>query len=166
LVNGQWALYVSLYGGQGQILGWLTFTNSAQEDLGGDVNWIKGMIPTAAFYPGGFNFETHASGSFLNPAANPLLGFTDGMVVLTGGNLLENITNNVSVSGATVMNLSSNKLSLKLSASKGTFKGSIVDPASGASIPLNGVLLQKQGFGSGYFLGAGESGRIFFGPAN
>ena len=161
-LNGQWPLYVSLYGGQGQILGWLSFTNSGQENLGGDVSWIKAAMPAAKFYPNGFDFGTPATGSSYNPAAVPLIGFNAGVVVLTGGNLSSDITSGVSVNGSTVT--STNKLSLKLSASKGTFKGSIANPSGKAGISFSGVYLQNQNFGSGYFLGTNQSGRAFFGP--
>jgi hypothetical protein len=53
-----------------------------------------------------------------------------------------------------------------LSASKGTSKGTLVNPPSKSKIPFNGVFLQNQDFGSGYFLGTSQSGRVYFGPAN
>jgi hypothetical protein len=162
--NGEWPLYASLYGGQGQLLGWLAFTNSGQENIGGDVNWITAAIPRGKFYTNGFDIELPATGSVYNPALTPLIGFTSGVVVLSGGNLPNDITDNVSVIGAGVT--STNKLSLKLNAASGTFKGSIANPVQKGSISFSGVFLQNQDFGSGYFLGTNQSGRVFFGPAN
>jgi hypothetical protein len=163
-LNGQWPLYVSLYGGQGQILGWLSFTNSGQENPGGDVSWIKAAMPAAKFYRNGFDFDTHATGSSYNPAAAPLIGFSAGVVILTGGNLSSDLASGVSVNGSTVT--STNTLNMTLSASKGTFKGSIANPAGKGAISFSGVYLQNQNFGSGYFLGTNQSGRVFFGPGN
>jgi hypothetical protein len=157
--NGQWPLYVSLYGGQGQLFGWLIFANGTVE---GDLNWIKNPVAKAKFYPGGFDFDTHAIGSKFH-ATNPFLDFSSGVLILSGANLPAPITNLVTVSGITV---TGPNLSLRFSAVKGTFKGSFVNPPGNAKIPLNGVLLQNQDFGSGYFLGAGQSGSVFFGPAN
>jgi hypothetical protein len=162
-VNGEWPLYVSLYAGQGQLLGWLTFTNSGQENVGGDVDWIKNAITGAGFYPNGFNFDLHVTGSVYNPAASPLINFANGMLVLTGGNLPSAVTNTVTVAGASATG--ANKLSLKLSAANGTFKGSVPDPP-GKPISFSGVFLQNQNFGSGYFLGTTQSGRVFFAPAD
>jgi hypothetical protein len=162
--NGEWPLYASLYRGQGQLLGWLLFTNSGQKNVVGDVSWIKAAVPSAKFYPNGFDLDLQSIGSIYNPAAAPLIGFTSGVITLTGGNLASDITENVSVTGASV--IATNKLSLKLSASKGTFKGSTPNPPAKASISFNGVFLQNQNFGSGYFLGTNQSGRIFFGPAD
>jgi len=156
--NGQWPLYVSLYGGQGQLFGWLTFANGAVD---GNVNWIKN--PTKAkFYPAGFAFDTYAVGSQFH-AANPLLDFSSRMLILSGANLPDPLTNLVTLSGTTV---TGPNVSLNLNAAKGTFKGSFVNPPAKGKIPLNGVLLQNQDSASGYFLGAGQSGTVFLGPAN
>jgi hypothetical protein len=161
--NGEWPLYVSPYGGQGQLLGWLTFTNAGPESVGGDVSWIKNPIATAKFYPGGFNFDTHATGSIYNPALTPLINFTTGILILTDGNLASPITNNIPINGTSA---TGPNVTFSLSASKGTFKGSFTNPSGNSKIPFNGVFLQNQNFGSGYFLGTSQSGRVFFGPPN
>jgi hypothetical protein len=83
---------------------------------------------------------------------------------LSDGNLPASIVNGVTASGATVT--STNKVTLKLSAGQGTFKGTVPNPPGKKPISFNGVLLQNQNFGSGYFLGTNQSGRIFFGPPN
>lgn len=158
---GDWPLYVSLYGGQGQILGWL---NIASGTIGGDLNWIRPVVPGAKVYPSGFNFTPHIIGSIYNPTASPLIGFTSGVIVLTGGNLIAPITNAVTISGTKASG--ANKVTLKLSAGQGTFKGTVPNPPNKAAISFSGVLLQNQNFGSGYFLGTIQSGRIYFGPAN
>ena len=162
-VKGNWPLYISLYSGQGQLLGWLTFTNSGPENLGGDVDWIKNAITGAKFYPNGFNFNLQTIGSIYNPAASPLVGFANGRIVLTGGGLSNAITNNVTVAGASATG--PNKLTLKLSPATGMFKGSIPNPP-GKPVSINGAFLQNQNVGSGYFLGTDQSGRVFFEPAN
>ena len=163
--NGEWPFFDSLYKGQGQILGWLLFTNSSPATLSGNVNWIKSPTACGKFYTNGFNFESAAMGSFFNPAANPLIGFTNGVVIVSGGNLPSNIVNDVIVTnGSIVVNLSSNKLTLKLSASKGTFTGSVVNPATGASKSFTGVFLQSEDLGLGYSLGTNQSSSVFFGP--
>ncbi|HLX68813.1 MAG TPA: hypothetical protein VKV04_04215, partial [Verrucomicrobiae bacterium] len=163
-IDGQWPLYAPLYSGQGQILGWLQFTNPPQGGVGGQVDWIKPQIDNAKFYPGGFNFETMVAGSAYDAGASPLIAFANGTLVFSGGNLANPFTNNVSVSGSTIKNSSStNKLTMKFSASKGTFTGSVVNPFTGVSMPFNCVYLQNEGFGAGDFLGTDQSGGVFFG---
>jgi len=53
---------VPLYGGRGLLLGWLTFTNRATDDLAGLVSWIKPTKPLTKYYPGGFTNESVALG--------------------------------------------------------------------------------------------------------
>lgn len=156
-VNGQWPLYVSLYAGQGQVFGWLSFTNSG---IGGDANWIKNAIPNAAFYPNGFQTDIQVLGSIYNRSAAPLIGFASGMIVLTDGNLPASLTNNATVNGASATG--DNSLTLKLTSGNGMFKGTVGNP----KISFNGVFLQNQNFGSGYFLGTDQSGGVFFGPGD
>ena len=87
------------------------------------------------------------------------------MLVFSGGNLANAFTNNVTVSGSTVMNsTSTNKLTMKVNASKGTFTGSVVNPFTGVLMPFNGVYLQNENFGSGDSLGTNQSSHVFFGP--
>ncbi len=156
--NGQWPLYVSLYGGQGQLIGWLTFTNST---VSGDVSWIKNPIANAKFYRNGFDYDATAIGSVYQSAA---FNFNPGLLMLTGGNLADSITNILNVNGTSA---SGGNTSLSLSAAKGTFKGSFANPPAKGKTSFNGVFLQNQNVGSGYFLGgAGQSGKVFFGPAN
>jgi len=55
-------------------------------------------------------------------------------------------------------------LKMTVSTSSGSFKGSVIDPASGKSISFTGVVLQKQNFGGGFFTGTNQIGRVFLGP--
>jgi len=67
------------------------------------------------------------------------------------------------VNGTTVT--STNKLSLKLSTAKGTFKGSIANPSGKGAISFSGVYLQNQNFGSGYFSAPIKAEEFSLGPA-
>jgi len=162
--RGEWPLYASLYGREGQILGWLGFTNSGPQNVGGTVNWIKAAVPRGKFYTNGFAMKLPVTGSSYNPALTPLLDFASGVVVLTGGNLPNDITDNINADGNAVS--STNKLTLKLNGASGSFKGSVPNPVRRGLISFSGVFLQNQDFGAGYFLGTNQSGRVFFGPAN
>lgn len=166
-VGGQWPLFTPFDGGQGEILGWLLFSNTVPETLTGDVTWIKSSsIPGARIYPGGFDFETTVMGSAWNSGASPLIGFNSGVVILSGGNLSTDITNNVTVNGSSIVNTSGGKLTLKLNTSSGVLSGSVANPLARGSISFNGVFLQNQDVGLGYSLGMDQSSLFFFGPAN
>jgi hypothetical protein len=167
LTNGEWAFYVPLYSGNGSILGWLTFSNQDDSDITGNVDWFKLSAAGGKLYPAGFTNGTEAVGSsyhFTNGV--PVLDFTNGVVWLANGNLANSFTNQVTLDSASkVTNDSTNALTLTITTSTGLFKGSVVNPATGGKpIAINGVLLQKQNFGGGFFLGTNQTGRVFFGP--
>jgi hypothetical protein len=122
---------------------------------------------TSKYYPAGFAVSLEAGGSRYNaPIAvgSKVLNMTLGNVVLTDGNLARPITNAVSLGfDNKVTNLSSNKLSLSLKLSTGSFSGSVVNPVTAKSIKIQGVLQQKLNAAYGYFLGTNQSGQVYFG---
>jgi len=165
---GQWPLYASLYSGKGLILGWLTFANKPGDDVNGQVSWIKQPQPTTAFYPGGFTNEMEVVGSRYHQFTNHVaaLDFSAGNLWLADGNLPYNFTNRIVLGTNNVATgTGTNKLKLAISASSGLFNGSVANPVTKKKrILFKGAVFQKQNFGSGYFLGTNQSGRVFFGP--
>ncbi len=162
--NGQWALHAPLYGGGGTLYGWLLFNSSTNEDLSGEITWIRPEIPWAWYYPGGFALIDSVTGSrYLRPPkATKVLNFTTGTVEFNGGNLERGITNRITIdSNNRLQNLSANTLRLTFSLSNGSFAGSVMDPISWARIPFKGVLLQKQGIAVGYFPGWDQTGEVW-----
>jgi hypothetical protein len=164
---GQWPLYASLYGGQGVLWGWLTFTNAS--GLGGGVSWIK-PASAATYYPAGFSLAVEALGARYFPPGRgtDVLGLaTSANLTLTleGGGLPHGITNQISLAAnGQVTTLSGPKLALTFTPSTGAFKGtSLVNPTA-SPVSFGGVLLQNQGFGSGFFLGVSQSGQARLGP--
>lgn len=167
--TGQWPLYLALYSAQGSMLSWITFTNAPTTDLNGALSWIKPANVRSKYYPSGFAVIVDAAGARYNApvgVGSKALNIALGNVVLTDGNLARSITNLVSLgSNNKVTNLSSNKLSLSITLSTGSFSGSVVNPATAKSIRIQGALQQKLNTGYGYFLGTNQSGQVFFGPA-
>lgn len=163
--NGQWPFYTTLYAGKGSMLGWLTIGNEIDTDISGPLTWFKFAQP-GNFYPLGFTNEVTAAGSayrFTNGV--PVLNFNNGQLWLTNGNLSASFTNQITLNSASkVTNQSSNALTLVITSSSGLFKGSVVNPTTRKPIVVNGVVLQKQNFGSGVFLGTNQTGRVYFGP--
>ena len=159
--QGQWPLYASLYGGKGSILGWLSFTNVGS--ITGQVAWIKLPQTTARLYPDGFTNRTDVIGSPYQYTNGPtVLGFTDGQLLLTDGNLSQTITNQIVDSNNEATGPDA-KLTFK--ASSGLFKGSVMNPATGQPIAVNGIVLQNQNIGAGFFLGTAASGNVLLSSA-
>ena len=161
----QWPFFASLYGGTGQILGWLTFASVDVQDLGGSLSWVKLPSAAAAYYSGGFDVQSYARGSSYDGGRQPITGFQSGRLQLSGGGLAQSLENGVTISaGNKVGNLGPNKLTLTLNPSQGTYSATMTDPNTGKALRANGVMLQKQGIGTGYFLGTSESGRSLLAP--
>ena len=164
---GQWPLYASLYGGQGVLWSWLTFTNASA--FGGPVAWVKLPVKTQ-YYPAGFSLTTEAFGQRYFPPGRGtnVLGLTISTnltLTLDGGGLMESITNRITLATnnlATI--LGGPKLTLTFTPSTGAFSGSVVNPAASKPVSFGGVLLQGPGFGSGFFLGPSGSGAVRLEP--
>ena len=162
--DGFWPFYVPLYNGQGLLLSWLALTNPATGDLSdlNGLNWIKPSVLHAKYYAAGFSVVTNVLGSgFVKPARNvPVLPFTDADIVLTGNNLLEPLTDHVTLNANNTVT-STNKASLSFNLASGSFSGRVLD-ASKKSITFNGVVLTNLQVGRGYFLGTNQSGSVTF----
>jgi hypothetical protein len=168
LANGQWAFYVPLYSGKGSIFGWLTFSNQVDSDITGTVDWFKLAGASGKFYPGGFTNFSEATGSiYLFTNGVPVLNFTngDGQVAFSNGNLTSSFTNGITLSAANKIT-STNTLTMAITTSSGLFKCTAVNPVTGKPIAGNGVVLQKQTIGGGFFLGTNQTGRVSLAPAS
>jgi hypothetical protein len=160
--EGRWPFYVSLYGGKGSILGWLSFTNG--DNINGQIEWFKQPISTAKLYPGGFTNGTEAIGSvyhFTNEV--PVLGSVDASLSLINGDLDDGVTNQVAL-GPYIPATEATTTKLSCSTSSGIFYGSVINPETGKAIAIHGVVLQNQNFGAGYFLGTNQSGSVLLSP--
>jgi hypothetical protein len=165
LTTGQWPFYVSLYSGNGSILGWLTFNATASNDITGMVDWFKLGQPGGKLYPAGFTNGTEAAGSsYLFTSGVPVLNISSGEVWLANGNLSDSFTNQIALDSASKVTSTNATLKMTVTTSTGLFKGSVVNPDTGKAIPFTGVVLQKQNFGGGFFVGTNQTGRVFFGP--
>lgn len=161
--DGTWPLYVSLYGGQGSIQGWIAFNYSSSDDIGADaLSWINPGT-NAKYYPGGFATVTSSRGSRYAPPARgtTVLGLAGADVVLDGGDVAQSINDQILIgTNSRVTDLSGNKLSLIFSLSTGTFSGRMINPGTGKPLSFSGVILPKYDIGRGYFLDGGLSGEV------
>ena len=165
--TGQWPFFVAPYKGQGVIFGWMTFSNGPDSDLNGLLNWSRLPQSTAKMYPAGFSFEggIQAVGSAFSLSNGvPLLNLpVGGVAILQQGNPVQGFTNHFALSVANKVT-STDGLSVTITTASGLFKGTAHNPDDGSSVPINGVLLQKQNTAYGLFLGTGQSGAVYLGP--
>ena len=164
--NGWWPLSVPLYRGGGSILSWVFFVESSEASFTGVFTWIKPPQPNAKLYTDGFTVQREFSGSSYRPPTNSLnrvLLFGEGGVEFSAGSLAEGFKNEVLLGDNNkVSNLGINKLTLTIALSTGLFSGRVTPPGAAQSLSFKGVLHQKQNYGSGFFLGTDQSGRVRF----
>ena len=162
--NGLWPLYASLYGGRGEILGWVDFTSAAQSDLSGGLTWIKMPIAGVKSYAAGFDVPATLEGSHFTAGSTkaPVLTFSNGVVILTGGAFVSGVTDYFTV-GRNERVLGTNRLTVNFSPLSGLFNGTAPNPLGGRPLSFGGVFLIKENYGAGYFIDSGLSGAVYFG---
>lgn len=163
--NGHWPFYASLYGGGGEIIGWLAFTNQPDADLVGQWSWVKTSQISSSFYPAGFYFNGEAEGSaYRETSGSPLLNLTAASISFSNSSVI--FTNLITYNpNNTISSAPSDHLSLAISAANGLFHGSISAAGSRAKLSLSGAILQKQNAGYGLFPAKPRTGRVILGPA-
>jgi hypothetical protein len=167
--DGNWPLYVSLYSGKGSILSWITFSNLVSSSFSGNLNWIKTAAAGGAYYPGGFSNELSVVGSqYHAPAAGTrILDLTTGIVVLSGGNLDEPLTNSVTLSPDNIITVNppaTNQLKLTVDTLSGRFTGSFLHPQTQTVRSIKAIVLQQQNMVRGFLLGTNQCGRVELDP--
>lgn len=154
--NGDWPVYIPLYGGKGSVFGWLTNSTGQPRSYEGTVHWIKtGAYGTT--YPSGFTNQSVAVSSVLPSLASGIPAFNspNAMVVFSDGLLTTPITNYISLNNnvVSVFEGQTNGLTLSLTKSTGQWLGSINNPSNAVKMTVRGVLLKDQNQARGYFVG-------------
>lgn len=161
--EGQWPLYVPLYGGEGSILGWISFSQSGE--LEGSITWTRPLTITNR-YPSSFAWATGVNGGryYAPEAGSNVLAAAISSIALSldGGGLPANITNAFTLTSRNqVKNPSlTNELTLSFAPSSGLFSGSQIIPGTQKAVTFKGVVVQGQTNGAGYFLGTAQSGQV------
>jgi hypothetical protein len=159
--NGDWPLYLSLYGGKGSVLSWITLRDGLADNLQGLVSWTKPPMPLARLYPAGFTNASFAFGSRYLPRITPpsVLTWTNGVLVLGGGDFGHEMTNAVMVRhNGQIINTSGNRLNATFALTTGRLTGQVLSPVTGKPVTFRGVLLQGQDRGVGFALGTNQTG--------
>lgn len=165
--QGWWPFYAPQRTGGGIAFGWLTFTNGANKDIDGFVTWVRPFSPGSKLYlyPAGFTNGMEVTGSrFQSGDVAQIFGSTTNCQVRLANGNLQSVTNYATLSANSVVT-GSNRLSLSINGSSGSFKGSMVNSSEAQKpIALNGVLLTSLKAGVGAFLGTNQTGGILLLP--
>jgi hypothetical protein len=176
--DGEWPLYIPLYGRFGSLEGWIDFTNQGPSlvDLstnapvsfaGTNLTWFR-TNSDGKLYPRGFTNSLTAIGSGFSTGGNAaVLDLPALEAMVNGGNLADALSNSVipsangkfSASGAGISGLM-----LKLNPANGTISGSFSDAAATKPATIKGVVLQDQTNAGGFFLGGANSGSFLLTP--
>ena len=163
--NGQIPVYISLYGGRGSVLGWIT-VDATTGNLGGSMSWIKTNANFGTFYRNGFTNIATAHGSRATTSTTSF----NGAVTLGGGGLNAltaniNFTAPVSTStnAPTILTATlANKFTLSLNLASGMITGTVVDPTSGAKLPVKAVFVPGENAARGFFVKQYQSGSVMW----
>jgi hypothetical protein len=165
--GGNWPFYAGLYRGQGSLFGWMLLNGSSDEDIEGDVTWIKPERPWDWYYPDGFALSVSAWGSdYVRPSAGQrVLDMTSATVEFVSAEMDEGITNRISLDlNSRVANLGPASMKFSFSLSTGLFSGRLLHPVTWGWIPFRGVVLQRQNVAAGYFPGWSQTGEVWVAP--
>lgn len=172
-LQGGWPLYVSLYGGQGSVFGWMALTPEGSS--GSDVEALDSLRWTkpgglGGMYPDGLtNTLTVVGSRYRVPRRGELvLPLTNGVVLLAGGGLPLGLTNRLTLAAGhrfLVDPPNPQDLTLSLLPATGWVGGSFRHPATGLRSSIKSVVIQSQVFATGFFLGSEFPGMFYLGPS-
>jgi hypothetical protein len=172
--SGDWPLYGSLFSGKGSVLAWVKFPGHSgpSQMTSGQALWFETAGRGSHYYTNGFSLLTNQLALFVNHYVAPpkrvaVLTGVNYTVQIFGGNLSTSLSDNVTINSNNAVvtpGPNTNKLSIIINATEGTFSGSFVSPVTSGTTALKGVLLPDNNTGCGYFLGTNQGGGILIKP--
>jgi hypothetical protein len=163
--DGYLPLYASLYGNTGLLIGWIILTNN---DLEGQLEWIKKPSGLAQLYPNGFTnvISVIGAGWTIPPLNTAVISLPAGQLNVSGGDLASPLSFPVGISNNnTLFKLPggpTNSLTGSINPNTGFLTLSF--DSGGEIITGSGTVLQDQTNAAGYFLGTNESGAFVITP--
>jgi len=106
---GRWPLYVTLFGGNSVLLGWLSLPQNQTGNMDGSLQYIRSPDALAATYPAGFSNQVAFMASPYSSAASGsrALNWVHGLAQVSGADLLPGITNLVKLTTDNTLNVQS-----------------------------------------------------------
>src|SRR6266436_5104790 len=170
---GDWLLHVSMFKGRGRLIGWLLVSQQAGSSIQSDgVAWVKAAGPDKS-YPNGFaNVMLQPTGStFIRHTNTSVISFTNGVAVFSAGDLFSDnfalfdfVKVLITHQNTFVAEQSVENLRLSVNAGTGIMTGHFVDPVTGLTDLIKGIVLQQQNYARGFFLGTNASGCFTLSP--
>lgn len=147
-------LYVTLYGGAGAFLGWVTFTNGALT-TDDPMFWFKQPVAKGD-YTNGFSLTNISMwvAPFHPPARDAnVLGLSNAVVSIAAGDLSGTLSDPILLNAkGTSSGTNANDAGVSLNNQTGLFSGSFVDPIDGQTTVFHGAALEADQQGLGYFI--------------
>ncbi len=160
LEHGYWPLYLTV--NNGVLFGWQTLLPGAT-NLTGWAYWFKPSSSVSRLSRIAYCDTNPLGSTYTNKAA--ILNFTKGVMVLSGGNLTNNLTNSFSLTNnIAIDSTKGNGFNLTFLTNLGIFSGSITNPATKKPISFSGAVLQQQNKGVGAFQGSNQIGTLWLTP--
>jgi hypothetical protein len=172
--DGEMPIFRALYSSLGSISGSLQFRVTSDSDLDGSFYWHKPERPTATRYRAAFSAENLLVGCrYAAPASGQRVismsaDAGNAVVSLAGGDLASGLTQSVTVTSANGVKAIApvaRGFTAAIKSANGCFSGTFTDPAANVARRFEGIFLQKQNAGFGFFLGAELSGMVEFEPS-
>jgi hypothetical protein len=163
--SGVWPLYASLYGATGDLAGPVSFQTTASPVLIGVADWHKPANAPNAQYSAAIQTRASILGNHFKAQTGNTSSLASGprQVTLAAGGLPSTILDTAALAAPNhfnFTNVDANSIVLSFNAITGVLMGSFIDPGTGKSVAIHGILLQDDDMGVGYFLGPDESGSI------
>jgi hypothetical protein len=161
--NGRVPMYVSLYAGEGSLLGWISFSNEPPQTLTGWLSWIKPVSGPRTLYPAGFANLMTIAGSPFSSGSLPLLAMTNATLTISNGNLAAPLSFKVALEGTNITKVggSTNELSASINPANGVMTVKFGPTGARTDKAAQGVILQNQTNAAGWFIGTNESGAFW-----
>jgi cyclophilin family peptidyl-prolyl cis-trans isomerase len=162
LGGNRWRFFSPLYREGGSILGWAQFETNRAGSFSGPLYWFEPMDLTNHYYGSGFTNTVLLRGSRYVPpgAGERVLNWTNGTMVLQGGNLPAPLTVRVALGlDHTFMTFGSPiPLMLAVDPKTGQVSGHFQHPVTLVDTPLQGMVVQGFGVGGGLYYGTSQTG--------
>ena len=159
-------VYIPMQAGKGSVFGWLQLRPLNSTNVEGMLYWARAPGPSPIYYTNGFLLSTLAHGSlYTPPGINPILDLDAGSLLLSGGNLVQPFTNAVAFGPAgRITNREASDLKITVVPLKGLFRGQVTPPGAPSPVSFQGIVLQGERVGGGFFKGTTNIGRVLIEP--
>jgi cyclophilin family peptidyl-prolyl cis-trans isomerase len=158
----RWPLFSPLYENTGSILGWSRFNTNESGSFSGNLYWFKPANLADAYYPTGFTSSVVLRGApfTIAPAGQRVMDWTNGTVIIQGGNLQRPLTFRVTLNDDDTFTTLTGPTSLTLSIDRATGEvvGSFFHPVTQTETPLVGIIVRGLDEGGGLFYGPDQTG--------